>query len=120
MLVSHSMEEIARNVDAASSCSTTRMMLMSGTPARGVRPRGGAGARSGLDVPQVTRVAMRAARAAGLPIDPSVYTVEELKAALLALRKGGSRMLKDITLGQYFPGDTLVHRLDPRTKLLAS
>ncbi len=27
-------------------------------------------------------------------------------------------MLKDITLGQYFPGDTLAHRLDPRTKLL--
>ncbi len=27
-------------------------------------------------------------------------------------------MLKDITLGQFFPGDTLVHRLDPRTKLL--
>ena len=27
-------------------------------------------------------------------------------------------MLKDITLGQYFPGNSLVHRLDPRTKLL--
>lgn len=27
-------------------------------------------------------------------------------------------MLKDITLGQYFPGDTIIHRLDPRTKLL--
>ena len=27
-------------------------------------------------------------------------------------------MLKDITLGQYYPGDTLVHRLDPRTKLV--
>ena len=27
-------------------------------------------------------------------------------------------MLEDITLGQYFPGDTIVHRLDPRTKLL--
>ena len=27
-------------------------------------------------------------------------------------------MLKDITLGQYFPGDSFVHRLDPRTKLL--
>ena len=26
--------------------------------------------------------------------------------------------LKDITLGQYFPGNTLLHRLDPRTKLL--
>ena len=28
-------------------------------------------------------------------------------------------MLKDITLGQYFPGNTIVHRLDPRTKLIA-
>ena len=27
-------------------------------------------------------------------------------------------MLKDITLGQYFPGNSVVHRLDPRTKLL--
>jgi len=27
-------------------------------------------------------------------------------------------MLKDITLGQYFPGNFLIHRLDPRTKLL--
>ena len=27
-------------------------------------------------------------------------------------------MMKDITLGQYFPGDTLIHRLDPRTKLI--
>ena len=27
-------------------------------------------------------------------------------------------MLKDITLGQFFPGTTLIHRLDPRTKLL--
>ncbi len=27
-------------------------------------------------------------------------------------------MLKDITLGQYFPGETFVHRLDPRTKLI--
>jgi energy-coupling factor transport system permease protein len=27
-------------------------------------------------------------------------------------------MLKDITIGQYFPGDTFVHRLDPRIKIL--
>jgi len=27
-------------------------------------------------------------------------------------------MLKDITLGQYFPGNTVAHRLDPRTKLI--
>ena len=27
-------------------------------------------------------------------------------------------MIKNITLGQYFPGDSIIHRLDPRTKLL--
>ena len=27
-------------------------------------------------------------------------------------------MLKDITLGQYFPGTSMIHRLDPRTKLI--
>lgn len=27
-------------------------------------------------------------------------------------------MLKDITLGQYFPGDTIIHRLDARTKII--
>ncbi len=27
-------------------------------------------------------------------------------------------MLKDITIGQYFPGDSIVHRLDPRIKII--
>ncbi len=27
-------------------------------------------------------------------------------------------MIKDITLGQFFPGESIVHRLDPRTKLV--
>lgn len=29
-------------------------------------------------------------------------------------------MLSDITLGQYFPGNSFIHRLDPRTKILAT
>ena len=28
-------------------------------------------------------------------------------------------MLKDITIGQYFPGNTIIHRLDPRTKIVS-
>lgn len=28
-------------------------------------------------------------------------------------------MLKDITLGQYFPGNSIIHRLDPRYKIIA-
>ena len=27
-------------------------------------------------------------------------------------------MIKDITIGQYFPGESVLHHLDPRTKLL--
>ncbi|MBQ0101867.1 MAG: energy-coupling factor transporter transmembrane protein EcfT [Firmicutes bacterium] len=29
-------------------------------------------------------------------------------------------MLRDITLGQYFPGDSVIHRMDPAVKILAS
>lgn len=29
-------------------------------------------------------------------------------------------MIKDITLGQFFPGESILHRLDPRTKILIS
>lgn len=27
-------------------------------------------------------------------------------------------MLRDITIGQYYPSDSPIHRLDPRTKLV--
>jgi len=87
VLVSHSMEEIARNVDRIVVLAHARV-LMEGTP-RAVFARGAELMQAGLDVPQVTRVAM-ALRDRGLAIDPAVYTVEELAAALLALRKGGA------------------------------
>ena len=29
-------------------------------------------------------------------------------------------MIKDITIGQYFPGQSFIHKLDPRTKVLAT
>ncbi|MBR1472597.1 MAG: energy-coupling factor transporter transmembrane protein EcfT, partial [Lachnospiraceae bacterium] len=29
-------------------------------------------------------------------------------------------MLRDITIGQYYAADSVIHRLDPRTKLLAT
>lgn len=87
VLVSHSMDEIAQNVDRIAVLSDAHV-LMSGTP-REVFARADELVAAGLDVPQVTRVAM-ALRAKGLPIAPAVYTVAELKAALLALRKGGA------------------------------
>ena len=87
VLVSHSMDEIAQNVDRIVVLSDAHA-LMSGTP-REVFARGDELMRSGLDVPQVTRIAM-ALKSRGLAIDPAVYTVEELKNALLALKRGGA------------------------------
>ena len=29
-------------------------------------------------------------------------------------------MIKDITLGQYYPADSVIHELDPRTKLIGT
>ena len=86
VLVSHSMDEIARNVDRIVVLKSAHV-LMSGTP-REVFARGDELLSAGLDVPEVTRVAM-ALRRRGLPIDPAVYTVEELERALLAAGKGG-------------------------------
>ena len=86
VLVSHSMDEIARNADRIAVLSDSRV-LMSGTP-REVFARADELVRAGLDVPQITRVAM-ALKARGMDIDTAVYTVEELKSALLARRKGG-------------------------------
>lgn len=87
VLVSHSMDEIAQNVDRIVVLSDAHA-LMSGTP-REVFAHGDELVKAGLDVPQITRVAM-ALKSRGLDIDPAVYTVEELKNALLALKRGGA------------------------------
>ena len=86
ILVSHSMDEIARNVDRILVLKHAHI-LMSGTPAE-VFSRAEELITAGLDVPKVTRVAM-ALKTRGVDIDPAVYTVEELERQLTALRKGG-------------------------------
>ena len=44
----------------------------------------------GLDVPQITQVFLRL-RDMGLPVDTSVYTVQQAKEAIFALRGGTGR-----------------------------
>ena len=87
ILVSHSMDEIAQNVDRILVLKSAHV-LMSGTPAE-VFARAEELLSAGLDVPQVTRIAM-ALKERGVDIDPAVYTVEALEQQLLALRKGGA------------------------------
>lgn len=85
VLVSHSMEEIARNVDRIVVLSDSHV-LMEGTPSQ-VFARAHELEQVGLDIPQVTKVAL-ALRQRGLPVDTAVYTVEALREALLRLKGG--------------------------------
>ena len=85
VMVSHSMDEVAENVDRIVVLANAGV-VMSGTPHE-VFSRAGELVEVGLNVPQITRVAM-ALREQGVDIDPAVYTVEQLRAALGELKGG--------------------------------
>ncbi len=74
----------------------------------------------GLGIPQVTTF-MREYKAKGNNIKEDILTIEEAKIEIINFLRSRKKMLKDITIGQYFPGgDTFVHKLDPRIKILIS
>ena len=81
ILVSHSMEEVARTVDRLVVVNDGKIPFQ-GTP-RQVFQHGDELEHMGLGVPQLTRVFHRL-RAMGADVDPSVYTLEQARAALLA------------------------------------
>ena len=85
IMVSHSMEEIASNVDRLFVMNHSRA-VMEGTP-QAVFAHADELVQIGLAVPQVTSVLLRL-RELGLPVDTSAYTVEQARDALLALKGG--------------------------------
>ena len=86
VMVSHSMDEVAENVDRIIVLSQAGV-VMSGTPHE-VFSRAQELVDVGLNVPQVTQVALELRRR-GVEIDDAVYTVSDLRRALGALKKGG-------------------------------
>ena len=81
ILVSHSMEEMARTVDRLVVVNDGRIPF-SGAP-REVFTHGAELEEMGLGVPQMTRVFTRL-KALGADVDASVYTIEQAKAAIFA------------------------------------
>ena len=86
ILVTHSMEDIASMVD--------RILVMcdgcdylTGTPDE-IFAQTVALKKAGLSVPQITRV-VHALRERGIDISPSIYTVEDARAAILAFSQRG-------------------------------
>ena len=86
VMVSHSMDEVAENVDRIIALANAGV-VMSGTPHE-VFSRARELMDVGLNVPQVTQVAMELRRR-GVDIDPAVYTVTDLRRALGALKGVG-------------------------------
>ncbi len=88
IIVSHSMEEMARTVDRLVVVNDGRLPF-EGTP-REVFAHGEELEQMGLGVPRMTRVFHRL-RALGVDVDPSVYTIGQAKEAILnALPKAGA------------------------------
>ena len=85
IMVTHSMEDIARTVDRLFVFNNSQV-VMQGTPAQ-VFSRSRELIDIGLTVPKVTMVANRL-RALGLPVKEDVYTVEQLRGDLVRLRGG--------------------------------
>lgn len=85
VLVSHSMEEIARNAQRIIVLDRGAVR-MQGAPAE-VFARARELESIGLDVPQVTKIA-HTLYEKGVAIDPAVYTVQALQEQLLALKGG--------------------------------
>jgi len=86
IMVSHSMEDVARTVDRLVVVNDGKLPFQ-GTP-REVFQHGAELEQMGLGVPQMTRVFNRL-RAMGVDIDASVYTIDQAKNAIMAkLGKG--------------------------------
>jgi len=80
VMVSHSMEDVARLTDRIVVINDSHI-AMTGTPQE-IFTHAEELLDMGLDVPQITRLFLRL-RALGMDVDPSVYTVEQAMSQLL-------------------------------------
>lgn len=85
LLVSHSMEDIAKYADRVLVMNRGRVAMFDTTER--VFARAEEISAMGLAVPQITRVC-RGLAARGVAIDPNCYTIEQARQQLLALRAG--------------------------------
>ena len=118
LLVSHSMEDIGRVADRVLVMNNAHAEMYDET--RAVFSRGELLEPMGLRLPQITSI-MRRLRKMGLPVSETVLNVDEAVMELCRSSKKGKRrtktMLSDVTMGQFFPGKSVMHRLDPRIKM---
>ena len=85
LFVTHSMEDAARMSDRMLVMNHAKIMLI-GTP-REVFSHAEEIVAAGLDIPEITKVVLELNRR-GIPLDPSIFTVEEAVRAIRAYKEG--------------------------------
>ena len=117
ILVSHSMEDVAKYVDRIIVMNQGSVMF-DDIP-KSVFAHYKELEAVGLAAPQVTYLMheLEADRHSGVSTDAT--TVDRSKRRDFS-KVGDDNMLRDITIGQYYPADSVIHKLDPRVKLFAT
>ena len=132
LLVSHSMEDIAKYANRVLVMSNKKIAMYD--TVEKVFARAPELLELGLSVPQVTKIFLKLREMGGRPCgrvhhplrgqDPAGSKApprcrgKPCAAPQRCPERGCCLMLRDITIGQHFPGNSLVHRFDPRLKLV--
>ena len=120
LLVSHSMEDIAKYANRVLVMHRAKIAMYD--TVENVFARAQELLELGLSVPQVTQIFLKRARWGWT--SPRTSTRSPMRSKRFKRRWPPSRevgqMLKDITIGQHFPGHSILHRCDPRLKLVAT
>ena len=117
IIVSHSMEDVAKSADKVLVMNKSEVEMF-GT-VNEVFSKVERLADIGLNVPQLTQIFLNL-KHNGMAVRTDIYTIKKRRGRAVAPFARGGRfiVIKDITIGQFFPGNSVIHKLDPKNKTL--
>ena len=118
ILSSHSMDDMAKLAKTIIVMNHGKIEFM-GTPREVFNSNAIRLKEIGLDIPQTIELAIKL-RERGFDIRQDILTIDEAKEEILRVMRGERKMLKDITIGQHYPTESIIHKLDSRVKLVAT
>ena len=108
LLVSHSMEDIARTAEKILVMNDSKAAMFDSTEKVFARDR--ELEEMGLRVPEITKIMARL-KEKGWPVGTALTMEQALRQLLpLAGERRRDGMIRDIALGQYIPGKSCIHR----------
>ena len=113
VLVSHHMEDVAQFANRVWVMHEGKI-AMDGTPEE-VYGRVEELEEMHIGIPQITHLTYSLIQE-GLPLPRPAINVADAEEMLVRIFKG--EKIRDITIGRYYDSESVIHRMDPRTKLM--